>query len=296
YVGEGEEASAFEYGASGQEYNAAGQEYGDASSGQYGGAAGQQYGRQEPQFYAPYGIAIDSDSNKIYVCDFNWRGVRVVESSGKLLYNLPRDPKAFKSIGADFVPYGVALLGDRVFVAAKDGIYIFDNEGNYIERWGQNGDKRIQFNFPNGIAADANHEIIYVSDSLNRRIVALEPSGKVKWTLGAPDVEGQIISPLQLPRSVAVGPYGLLFVSDSFSHRIDVFDKDGKLVSFFGMRGTNDYELNFPEGIAITSDRRMYIVDRGNNRLQAWRLATELPRPDASEVKKFSETLKTGGQ
>lgn len=135
-----------------------------------------------------------------------------------------------------------------------------------------------------------------MSDSLNRRLVALDTGGKVKWTLGAPDVEGQIISPLQLPRSVAVGPYGLVFVSDSFSHRIDVFDKDGKLVSIFGKRGTNDYELNFPEGIAITSDRRMYIIDRGNNRLQAWRLATELPQPDGSDVKKFSETLKTGGQ
>ena len=302
YIDETIDASAVEYGAAGQQYGASGQQYDNAAGEQYGaageqyGAAGQQYGRQEPQFYAPYGIAIDIDSNKVYVCDFNWRGVRVVESSGKLLYNLPRDPKAFKGIGADFIPYGVALMGDRVYVAAKDGVYIFDNEGKYIERWGQKGDKRVQFNFPNGIATDPDHEVIYVTDSLNRRLVALEPSGKVKWTLGAPDVEGQIISPLQLPRSVTVGPYGLVLVSDTFSHRIDVFDKDGKLVSVFGERGTNDYELNFPEGMALTADRRLYIVDRGNNRLQAWRLASELPKPDGSEVKKFSETLKTGGQ
>lgn len=279
--------------AYGQTQDAAAAAYGNAAAEAYGGAAAQAYGGydKEAKFFAPFGIAVDNEREKIYVCDFNWRGVRVLARDGKILYNLPRNPNDITEPGADFIPYGVALLDDRVFIAAKDGVYIFDAEGAYLGRWGSRGQEKGQFNFSNGIATDPDSGTIYVADSLNRRLVAFNSDGEVQWALGTPDVEGEIKSPLQLPRSVAVGPDGLIYVSDTFSHRIDVFDKDGKLVSFFGKRGTNDLEFNFPEGLAFAGDRRLYIVDRGNNRLQAWLLAKELPKPSGSEVKKFSDSL-----
>jgi sugar lactone lactonase YvrE len=253
-----------------------------------------------PQFYSPYGIAVDDERDQIYIADYSWRGVRVVDKGGQLLYNLPRDPNDIKSVpgGADFVPYGVALLDDKVYISAKDGIYVFEADGGaFVKRIGNGqGADAGQFNFPNGIAADPDTDTIFVTDTLNRRIVALTSDGQVKWMLGTPDVAGQITSPFSLPRGITVKD-GLLYISDTFAHEIMVLDEDGQLLAIMGERGTGDTQFNFPEGLASKSDRVLYIVDRGNNRVVAWQLAPDFEgsaNPIApSERKKFEDSLQT---
>jgi DNA-binding beta-propeller fold protein YncE len=246
------------------------------------------------RFESPTGIAVDENLNRVYVCDNTFGGVRVLNKAGEFQFNLPRTPDGLaqiKNYTAGFAPQGVAVSGDKVYVTSTDGVYVFDSEGTALDHWGTKGKERGQFDFPNGIAADPDSGNIYVADSLNARIVALSPDGTVRWMLGSPDVEGSITSPFGLPRGVAVGPDGLIYVSDTFSSQFVVLDQDGGLVSVFGERGTMDTQVNFPEGVAVSEDNTFYVADRQNNRVQAWQLSSEMPAPSSAEVKEFAESL-----
>ncbi|MFA5802605.1 MAG: SMP-30/gluconolactonase/LRE family protein [Thermoleophilia bacterium] len=244
-------------------------------------------------FNSPYGIDVDDERGRVYVCDYNWRGVRVFTKDGDFLYNLPRDPGDLQ-LEMPWSPFGVATYGDRVYVTSQDGVYVFDaDEGGYIDRWGTKGSEAGKYDFPNGIAADSNNGNIYVADSLNRRVVALTPEGKVRWMLGVFS-EGNA-SVFQLPRGIAVGPDGRIFISDTHSHKIVVVDPDGKLLSIFGQRGTADAQLSFPEGIAISPSYRMYLADRQNDRVQIWQLSEDVPKPNRDDVINFEKALTVVG-
>lgn len=246
---------------------------------------------QQLKFYGPYGIDVDEGNNKVYIADLQWRGVRVLDREGTFLYNLPRDPKDLKldpNIG--WAPYDIATYQERVYVSAKDGIYVFDSEGNFLQHWGTLGGGQDQFQYANGIATDPNNGNVYVADTGNFRVVALTPEGKVRWILGIP-VDDPNSSLFGLPKGITVDNNSRIFVTDTFAHQIRIFDSDGKLLSEFGERGTADGQFSFPEGIAITPSNRMYLIDRQNNRLQIWQLSEELPRIDPQTVFAFGEAL-----
>lgn len=243
------------------------------------------------KFYSPYGIAVDDDNDRLYICDYNWRGVRVLTRSGEFLYNLPKnadDIPLDPAIG--FTPFGVAVGQDRVYVTSKDGVYVFDLDGNYKTHWGSRGSEPGQYDFPNGIAVDRESGNIFVADTNNRRIVSLDRDGTVRWMLGTPK-DAPDTSVFQLPRNVTVASDGLVYVADTFWHRIVVIDQDGKLVSMFGERGTQDGQFSFPEGLAVSGGNRLYVADRQNNRVQIWQLAEPMPKVKESDVATWSEAL-----
>lgn len=243
------------------------------------------------RFYSPYGIAVDDDNDKLYVADYNWGGVRVFTRDGEFLYNLPKTPQDIPLDPAmGFTPFGVAVGNDHVYVVSKDGIYLFGNEGNYQTHWGSRGSEIGQYDFPNGIAVDRASGNLFVADSLNRRVVSLDRDGKIRWVLGVTSDEDQSV--FQLPRAVAVGPDGLIYITDTFWHKIFVVDQNGKLVSEFGERGTEDGQFSFPEGLAVSSSDRLYVADRQNNRLQIWQMADPLPKPSTTDVDKFMKSLR----
>jgi DNA-binding beta-propeller fold protein YncE len=242
-------------------------------------------------FNSPYGIEIDNEKNRVYVSDYNWRGVRVLTKDGDFLFNIPRDPAALPLDPAlGWAPYDSAVYQDRVYVTSKDGVWVFDDEGNFIQHWGTKGTEQGQYDYPNGIAADPNNGNIYVADTLNRRIVALNPGGEIRWILG-PDKQNPAVSTLQLPRSVFVDQNGHVYVTDTFAHMVLVFDTNGKLLTQIGGRGTADAQFNFPEGIAVSPSGRMYIADRENGRVQIWQTAEELPEIDEDLPIKFEQSL-----
>ena len=69
------------------------------------------------------------------------------------------------------------------------------------------------------------------------------------------------------PQGVAVDKEDNIYVSDSGSHSVFKFSKEGKLVKVVGCQGTQPGEFNNLGMIKIINDR-LYICDRGNNRVQ----------------------------
>jgi tripartite motif-containing protein 71 len=76
--------------------------------------------------------------------------------------------------------------------------------------------------------------------------------------------DGQFIS----PRDVAVDSSGNVFVADTGNHRIQKFDKNGKLLANWGSEGRGDGQFIFPYSISLDSSGNVYVGDANNLRIQ----------------------------
>ena len=70
------------------------------------------------------------------------------------------------------------------------------------------------------------------------------------------------------PMSVDVDSDEKVYVSDDYTGRIYVFDKDGNPLSSWGGKGIGEGELNGPSGLAFDKEDNLYIVDGLNHRVQ----------------------------
>ncbi len=261
-------------------------------------------GTEEPgRLSSPYGIAVDPASRRVYVADWTARAVFVFSTSGRYLERLPapdQDPAVFGPLG--FSPFDVQVMGEKVVTSSNDGLYFFDRTGHVVARWGGGkgrGKALGEFNFPDAIAVDSKGGRIYVTDTLNRRVLALDSSGKVLWVAGKPDEAGKIVGFFQLPRAVLLGPDGKLYVVDTFRfHRegigvghIVVLSPEGELLSEFGRAGTEEDSFSFPEKMAAGPGGLFALADRENHRVLLFRLVEPYPTPQPTEAENYSRSF-----
>jgi sugar lactone lactonase YvrE len=76
------------------------------------------------------------------------------------------------------------------------------------------------------------------------------------------------------PNDVLVAPNGNIFVAEGHSSadtanaRILKFDREGKLLTSWGRKGTGRGEMDQPHALAMDSRGRLFVGDRTNNRIQ----------------------------
>jgi sugar lactone lactonase YvrE len=94
----------------------------------------------------------------------------------------------------------------------------------------------------------------------------------VRLALGKPGVAGDGPDTFNQPSDVAVAPGGEIFVADGHDEgsnaRIVKFAKSGAFVKAWGKRGSLPGEFDTPHGLAFDSRGRLFVADRGNNRIQ----------------------------
>lgn len=118
-----------------------------------------------------------------------------------------------------------------------------------------------------GVCSLSNGWIIF-TDAFCLRVVDGK-SGALIQTIGSYG-----ISPSQFntPLGIAGNAQNNIFVTDSSNHRVQRFSLElngkFKFVSLFGTQGQAKQCLQNPEGIAVYGDDKVFVVDRGNNRIQ----------------------------
>ncbi|MEK7842334.1 MAG: 6-bladed beta-propeller [Deltaproteobacteria bacterium] len=203
--------------------------------------------------------------------------------------------------------WGQAGTGDLEFTAPSSiayapdgGFYIvdtdnhrvqrFDKDFNFVKQLGGKGKTDGKFYYPRGVAVDPSSGDVYVVDSGNNRIQKFNAKGNFikqwgnvvkpteekkpgEWSYidgnettfsagGSPDVE------LYDPLNAVIDSKGDIWVVDSGNHRIKRYDKDGKLLSVWGVNGSLDGMLHYPCDIAVDDSQTIYVSDMGNNRIQ----------------------------
>ncbi|MGC4105724.1 MAG: SMP-30/gluconolactonase/LRE family protein [Thermomicrobiales bacterium] len=140
-----------------------------------------------------------------------------------------------------------------------------------------------QLNDPTGVALSPDGQTIYVVDSGNLRLQRYSIDGTFigVWD-GSTDQAGQFATQFgQGPQSVTVDQNGLIYVADTWNHRVVIFDAQGTMVRELGQRGVQADTMDSPDpnvdtgrfygprGVAVDSGE-IYITDTGNERVQVF--------------------------
>lgn len=144
------------------------------------------------------------------------------------------------------------------------------NSPRLVLEWGDRGSGEGEFDFPIGIVIAANGELL-VSDFYNDRVQRFSPEGKFLSSFNV----------LPNPGGMTLDRHGNLYLSHFSAMRVDeqpkpsritVYDQQGKLLRTWGKTGKGDGEFDYPGGMAISSDERLYVADQTNHRVQVFDL------------------------
>lgn len=81
--------------------------------------------------------------------------------------------------------------------------------------------------------------------------------------------EGREVGLFRQPSSVLLDPAGRLYVADTYNHRIQVFEPDGRFLQVLGVEGAQQGALYRPKRLAW-GPRGLYVADTGNHRVQVF--------------------------
>ncbi|MEX1034255.1 MAG: peptidyl-alpha-hydroxyglycine alpha-amidating lyase family protein [Cellvibrionaceae bacterium] len=169
------------------------------------------------------------------------------------IVKLDPNGKVVKSFGAGLItwPHGMEV----------------DSEGNVWVVDARAPNARELQQFPN--ATKGGHQVIKFS-----------PDGEVLLVIGTPGEEGDPPTHLTAPNDVLVAPDGSIFVAETHSaqfmdepgpnakSRINKYAPDGTFIKTFGSWGFKNGELRSPHALAMDSQGRLFVADRGNRRIQ----------------------------
>ncbi len=107
------------------------------------------------------------------------------------------------------------------------------------------------------------------------QVFKFSPTGKLLLTLGKAG-GGRDTAHFWQPNDVLVAPNGTIFVAEGHSSsagataRILKFSKTGTLLKTWGTLGSGPTQMNQPHALAMDSKGRLFVGDRGNDRIQIY--------------------------
>ncbi len=160
-------------------------------------------------------------------------------------------------------PMAVLAVDDVIYVAdpGVKGVHRFDPSGTGYQLLRAAGD--VSLPSPVGLARGNGKEVL-VTDSALGKVFVIQPGVKSAVPLS-------LQAPLRQPTGIAFdAASGRLYVVDTASHQVNVFNRAGELLSRFGTRGTGDGEFNYPTLLWRSQQGQLYLTDSLNYRLQVF--------------------------
>ncbi|MDQ3699336.1 MAG: TIGR03663 family protein [Chloroflexota bacterium] len=79
---------------------------------------------------------------------------------------------------------------------------------------------------------------------------------------------GRAPNQLNTPRGLALDGQGNVYVTDSLNHRVQKFDRSGRLIASWGSEGSGDGQFKEPMGVAADAQGNVFVADTWNHRIQ----------------------------
>jgi DNA-binding beta-propeller fold protein YncE len=183
--------------------------------------------------------------------------------------------------------------------SSLDPVMLFDQNGVLVRSFGKG-----LVNWPHGIHVDRAGNVWVVDGRDNRpaaartaspdappppaperifghQVLKFSPRGELLMRLGT---DGGAREPgfFFQPNAVFVAPNGDIFVAEGHASGADAnarilkFDARGTLLTTWGRKGTGPSEFDQPHALAMDSRGRLFVADRGNNRIQIFSQAGTL--------------------
>lgn len=164
----------------------------------------------------------------------------------------------------------------------EHSIFVVDGEGNLIDYWPH---LEEMFNDP-ARCGRGPHQIkispydpekhVWIIDDQLHMIYKFTYDGELVYSHGEYGVPGRGPNNFSRPTDIAWLPDGTYFISDGYDgKRIAKFDPEGNFLMDWGQAPVDPAnpgpgEFNNPHSIAISEDRRIFVVDRGHERMQVF--------------------------
>jgi DNA-binding beta-propeller fold protein YncE len=202
----------------------------------------------------PYGIAMHG--GKIYVCDLRSNAVVILDLRNQRTLVIGQS-------GSEIMqqPSDIAIAPDGIKYVADSGrsmIFTYDANDRYV------GSIALPNAKPVGLAVFQNE--LFVCDFKGQNVKVLNRgNGQVLRTIGGPgQAAGQFVRPL----GIDVDVQGNVYVTDVLNCRMQKFDRQGNLLTAFGITSANAGGFVRPKHIAVDKRGTIYVVDAAFQNVQ----------------------------
>ena len=172
-------------------------------------------------------------------------------------------------------PDGIAVdEAGNVYVADRDNhrVQKFGGDGRFLLTWGSEGGGDGQFYNAEGIAVDGAGNV-YVTDWGQERVQKLTSNGGFLLYLGTEGTgagRGTGDGQFHNPKGISVDRAGNVYVAETISHRVQVFDSNGRFQRKWGSEGSGNGQFDRPRYVAVDGAWNVYVSDSGNHRVQVF--------------------------
>jgi sugar lactone lactonase YvrE len=212
---------------------------------------------------------IGDGAGRIFVTDVSRAAVFVFdEPAGELkIWQYAKGLRPFVA------PIGIAM-------AAGGGVWVADAELGVIAHLDRNGTPLEpigggMLQRPTGLARDPATGDLYVADTYAHEVKVLSEGGRLLRTIGE---RGDAPGEFNFPTHLAIAS-GRLYVTDTMNNRVQIFPLAGGEPQIVGQRGLYYGNLVRPKGVAVDSDRNIYIVESYYDNLLIFNEAGEFLMP-----------------
>ena len=209
-----------------------------------------------------WGVACGSVSRQIYVTENYNHRISVCDKDGNAVRNIGQ--KGLKP-GQMLYPTGIAVnRGGDIYVA--DG-----KESGRVQKLSKTGQLLaiyVELNEPQGVTLNSTEDRVYVCDNGSQRIMVFDADLKLVESFGELSCSlehghQEVNAALESLHSVALDGAGNIYLTDTTSQHIHVYDQSGTHKHSIGHPHDDEFA---PSGIVI-EDEHMFIADRGGNQV-----------------------------
>ena len=145
-------------------------------------------------------------------------------------------------------------------------ISVFDQDGNFLKRWGTPGSGAGQLDGPSGLAFDSSDNL-YVVDSRNHRLQVFSPDGQPLASCGK---LGTGPCEFNMPWGIHIDANDNVYVADWKNCRVQKLTREGQFIMQFGQPGNGPRDLNHPTGVTTDAEGDVYVADWANHKVRIY--------------------------